>query len=214
VCTGLPTLTELADAIRGTGVAADNRWADRWEWVQPVFEDWVRVPGRRAELAASLRALPADDAAGVVARSKEATTHFAWCLYDRPSDPFSLWLHEYKPSRSWLPGYANSVHNHRYHFCTALLSGGYTHERFTADIDGDTIRSVTRQRGTYCAEGATGYLLSHEFHRIPHAEDGTMTLLVKSRMVAPWSLSYDPATGLSQRHIPMGNRLAGLAGRL
>jgi hypothetical protein len=214
VSTGLSTLTELADAIRGTGVAADDRWIDHWDLVAPVFSDWLLAPGRRAQLRTQLHALPPDDAAGVVARSKEATTHFAWCLYDRPADPFSLWLHEYKPSRSWLPGYANSVHNHRYHFCTALLSGGYTHERFTADVTGDTIRSVTRQRGTCCAEGASGYLLSHEFHRIPHAEDGTMTLLVKSRMVAPCSLSYDPSTGLSQRHIPMERRLAGLAGRL
>jgi hypothetical protein len=210
----LPTLTELADAIRGTGVAADDRWTEHWELVQPVFSDWLRVPGRRAELGHQLLALPPDEAAGVVARSKEVTTHFAWCLYDRPGDPFSLWLHEYKPSRDWLPGYANSVHNHRYHFCTALLSGGYTHERFTADVEDGTIRSVTRQCGTFCAEGTTGYLLSHEFHRIPHADDGTMTLLVKSRMVAPWSLSYDPSTGLSRRHIPMDSRLAGLAGRL
>ena len=45
-------------------------------------------------------------------------------------------------------------------------------------------------------------------------EDGTVTFLVKSRMVTPWSLSYDPDTGRSQRHIPMRSRLADLAGRL
>jgi hypothetical protein len=212
VRTGLSTLAELADEI--CRVRTPTR--DNWQSVNEVFRDWADTPGRPAELKSYVGNLPAAQAADVVARSKEATTHFAWCLFDRPDDAFSLWLHEYKPSRDWLPGYANSVHNHRYHFCTTLLSGSYLHERFTAELDEQRteIRSVTKERGTMCEAGTSGYLLSHEFHRIPHAADGTMTFLVKSRMVAPWSLSYDPGTGLSQRHIPMRNRLADLAGRL
>lgn len=210
---GASTLTELADEI---GAVQRDRGTDCWSGVHQVFQDWADSPGRRVELRSYLNDLPAADAADVVARSKEATTHFAWCLLDRPDDGFALWLHEYKPCRNWLPGYANSVHNHRYHFCTTLLSGAYLHERFTAELDehATAIRSVSKQRSTRCAEGISGYLLSHEFHRIPYADDGTMTFLVKSRMVTPWSLSYDPETGLSQRHIPMRNRLADLPGRL
>lgn len=208
MCPGLSTLAELADAIRAVDTAR------RWESVYDVFTEWANSPGRRALLRRYLRTLPSDDAEDVVARSKEATTHFAWCLLDRKEDAFSLWLHEYKPSRSWLPGYANSVHNHRYHFCTTLLSGGYLHERFTADVADDTVRAVTPYSATPCRAGDSGFVLSHEFHRIPHADDGTMTFLVKSRTVAPWSLSYDPATGLSQRHVPLRSRLAGLAGKL
>lgn len=212
MCTGLSTLTELADAIRMIGMSDSEHWAT----ADRMLREWAGSAAQRRALRAHLRTLPPDEATAVVARSKEATTHFAWCLFDRPDDPFSLWLHEYKPSRGWLPGYANSVHNHRYHFCTTLLSGGYQHERFAVTLDeaGVTITSVTRQRAAELVEGAGGFLLSHEFHRIPRAEDGTMTFLVKSRMVRPWSLSYDPATGLSQRHIPMRNRLTDLAGRL
>ena len=55
--------------------------------------------------------------------SRETTTHFAWCLLDRPDDGFSFWLHEYKPQQDWRIGYADSVHNHRYHFCTTILRG-------------------------------------------------------------------------------------------
>lgn len=206
--TGLSTLAELAGAIRGIGTD--------WIAIDRALQKWVDQPGRRRELHTHLHALPADEAAGIVARSKETTTHFAWCLYDRPDDPFSLWLHEYKPCHAWLPGYANSVHNHRYHFCTTLLSGGYLHERFTAELDdtGTVIRSVASTGGCWLSEGDGGHLLSHEFHRIPEAADGTMTFLVKSRMVTPWSVSYDPATRLSQQHIPMTDRLARLAGRL
>lgn len=210
--TGLSALTELAGVIN----QVPRPLADHWPVVDVLLQDWAATPGPRRELRAHLRALPADEAAEVVARSKETTTHFAWCLYDRPEDEFSLWLHEYKPQRSWLPGYANTVHNHRYHFCTTLLCGGYLHERYTADVaeDGTAIRSVTRTEGTYVPEGAGGCLLSDEFHRIPVADDGTMTFLVKSRMVEPWSLSFDPTTGLSQRHLPLTSRLSALAGRL
>jgi hypothetical protein len=218
-------LTDLAGAIN-TAMNATVRVAGggapppaacgNWAAVAPVFRDWTDDPERRRALRDQLRALPPDEAAAVVARSKEATTHFAWCLYDEPDDPFSLWLHEYKPHRDWLPGYANSVHNHRYHFCTVLLSGGYLHERFTAEVDaaGTAVRSVIKRESTFCAEGARAYLLSDEFHRIPRADDGTMTFLVKSRPVAPWSLSFDPGRGLSRRHLPMSTRLTDLAEKI
>lgn len=211
VHSGASPLTELADAIRCVEEPL-ARWAD----VDATFVGWADTLGRRARLRAYLRDLPSDEAARVLARSKEATTHFAWCLLDRPGDAFSLWLHEYKPARDWLPGYANSVHNHRYHFSTAVLAGGYLHERFAADLDADgtEIRAVRRTDRAACRTGWSGSVLSHEFHRIPHAEDGTLTFLVKSRMVRPWSVSLDPGTGLSQRHIPMGSRLVDLAGRL
>jgi hypothetical protein len=211
VRTGSSVLAELAAQL-----CAANPSLDDWAVVDRIFGRWAESKDTCRALRTHLATLPPDEAAAVVARSKEATTHFAWCLRDEPAERFSLWLHEYKPRASWLPGYANSVHNHRYHFCTTIVSGGYQHERFTADVDptGTEIRSVTRQDGRWCEAGSSGCVLTHEFHRIPVAVEGTMTLLVKSRMRQPWSLSFDPATGLSQRHVPLAGRLAGLAGRL
>lgn len=210
--TRLSALAELASAIRH--IDTTDKTAG-WIAIDRTLQEWADRPGRRHGLHTYLHAMPADEIAGVVSRSKETTTHFAWCLYDRPDDPFSLWLHEYKPCHAWLPGYANSVHNHRYHFCTTLLSGSYLHERFAAELDGTgaVIRSVSRTDASRYRTGSGGHLLSHEFHRIPQAADGTVTFLVKSRMVAPFSVSYDPDTGLSQQHIPMRTRLAQLAGR-
>ena len=46
------------------------------------------------------------------------------------------------------------------------------------------------------------------------AADGTMTFLVKSRAVTPWSLSYDPDTGISHRHVPVEDRLEDLTNQL
>jgi hypothetical protein len=46
------------------------------------------------------------------------------------------------------------------------------------------------------------------------AVDGTMTFLVKSRQVTPWSLSWDPLTHESHLHVPVESRLSKLVERL
>jgi hypothetical protein len=108
------------------------------------------------------------------------------------------------------------VHNHRYHFCTTILRGGYQHERYSAVVSPETslIASTELVTSTPCPVGAAETLLASDFHRIPRAVDGTMTFLVKSREVTPWSLSYDPLTHESHRHVPVESRLSHLANRL
>jgi hypothetical protein len=194
----------------------DEPVVDRWDTVDQCFTSWVSQPGLRANLRNHLLDLPAGEAAAVISRSRETTTHFAWCLRDRAEEPFTFWLHEYKPQRDWRQGYADSVHNHRYHFCTTIVRGGYLHERYLTDVDPttDTITSAALVHSTPCETGAVSMLLASEFHRIPLARDTTMTFLVKSREVTPWSLSYDPSTGSSHRHVPVESRLDELAGRI
>jgi hypothetical protein len=205
----LSALTELATKMR-TCDTAD------WTRVAPVFTTWSAQPNLREALRDYLHGLTGNAADAVTARSRETTTHFAWCLLDQPTDTFSFWLHEYKPQQDWRIGYADSVHNHRYHFCTTILSGAYLHERFDArlGLGGRTVVGTELTNRTQCAEGTTGTLLAHEFHRIPRAADGTMTFLVKSRAVTPWSLSYDPDTGVSHRHVPVEDRLEDLTNHL
>jgi hypothetical protein len=205
-------LGELAEQLR----SADFDLLSRWDQVDRWFEIWTARPNLRADLRAHLLALPTEQANAVIKRSRETTTHFAWCLRDRPDEPFTFWLHEYKEQRDWRAGYADSVHNHRYHFCTTILKGAYLHERYAAAIkpDNGLIASTTLLRATECPEGAAGSLLASDFHRIPRAMNGTMTFLVKSREVTPWSLSYDPVTQESHRHVPVESRLSHLAERL
>lgn len=204
----LPALADLAERI---GTAPSD-----WARVHERFSAWLDRPGLREVLGAHLRGLPPEEAQAMMLRSRETTTHFAWCLRDRAGEPFSFWLHEYKQQRDWRPGYADSVHNHRYHFCTTILSGGYRHERFDAIVDPDRqlVTAVRLTCGDYFAHGASGYLLADEFHRIPRATDGTMTFLVKSRPVTSCSLSFDPATGLGHRHVPVESRLTDLTDRM
>lgn len=205
-------LGELAEQLR----SAEFDLSERWDTVDTWFETWAQRPGLRDDLRRHLLELPNEQAAAVIRRSRETTTHFAWCLRDVPGEPFTFWLHEYKEQRDWRVGYADSVHNHRYHFCTTILSGGYLHERYAATINPGTelIGSAELKTATPCPVGSSAFLLASDFHRIPRAADGTMTFLVKSRQITPWSLSYDPATRESHRHVPVESRLAHLAGRL
>lgn len=205
-------LSGLAAELHGSDAALPAEWPA----IFPVFRAWVAQPDLRTTLRRYLEALTADSAEAIAARSRETTTHFAWCLRDRPGEPYSFWLHEYKPQRDWRQGYADSVHNHRYHFCTTLLRGEYVHERHLVAIDPATglISSTTPERTARCRAGDAGYLLATDFHRIPLATDGTLTFLVKSRPVATSSLSYDPNTGTSHLHVPVESRLSDLASSL
>lgn len=206
------TLGELAEQLRAAEFDLTSRWTevDRW------FATWAERPGLRTDIRAHLLALPNDQADAVIKRSRETTTHFAWCLRDRPDEPFTYWLHEYKEQHDWRAGYADSVHNHRYHFCTTILRGGYLHERYFATMSAETslIASTELLTSTPFAVGASDSLLASDFHRIPRAVDGTMTFLVKSREVTPWSLSYDPTTCESHRHVPVESRLSRLVSKL
>lgn len=205
-------LGELAEQLR----SAEFDLSCRWDTVDKWFEDWAGRPGLRANLRHHLLELPDEQAATVIKRSRETTTHYAWCLRDVPDEPFTFWLHEYKEQRDWRQGYADSVHNHRYHFCTTILRGGYLHERYAATINpgNELIKSAELMTSTPCPVGSSAFLLASDFHRIPRAADGTMTFLVKSRQVTPWSLSYDPDTQESHRHVPVETRLEHLVSRL
>jgi hypothetical protein len=207
--TRLSALARLAGDLRATDVAD-------WDQVAARFSDWAGQPDLRDEIRTYLHGLTGNAATAVTTKSRETTTHFAWCLLAQPADGFSFWLHEYKPQQDWRIGYADSVHNHRYHFCTTILRGRYVHERFTAELDpeGVEIKSATLMRSGVCETGEAGMMLSDQFHRIPKAEDGTMTFLVKSRAVRPWSLSFDPVTGISRRHVPIEQRLGQLTERI
>ncbi|NBH02008.1 hypothetical protein [Amycolatopsis sp. SID8362] len=210
--TRLSPLSELATRLR----TAQFPLATEWRAVDGWFRPWAAQSGLRDELRNQLRTLSGAQATKVLRSSRETTTHFAWCLLDSPADPFSFWLHEYKAQEDWREGYADSVHNHRYHFCTTILRGDYFHERYETTIDAGTglIESARLRRRALCQAGDCATMLADQFHRIPEAAAGTMTFLVKSRPVSSFSLSFDPASGIGHRHVPVESRLGELADRI
>lgn len=206
--TPLPSLVELADLLRDAG---------SWAAVLDRFGGWVQTrPDLLDALRTDLSGLTTEQAAALAAGSREVTTHFAWRLLNEESDPFSFWLHEYKPQRDWLIGYANTVHNHRYDFGTTVLRGGYRHEWFDVELDssGELVRGAEPAGWEVLRPGMVRAVPADRFHRIPQAKDGTITFLIKSRPVKPWSVSFDPITKVSRRHVPVEVRVCDLADRL
>lgn len=191
----------------------DQPLAEHWEVVHETFLRWVGLPQFRAHLKNYVLGLPGTEVAG---RSRETTTHFAWCLLDDAGADFSLWLHEYKPQHDWRRGYADSVHNHRYHFSSTMLHGGYLQEHYDVRMHPETgmITSVLARDRAQCPTGSSGMMLAADFHRIVSADDDTMTFLVKSRPVTGWSLSYDAERGTAHRHVPVENRLGEMTARI
>ncbi|GAA2982293.1 hypothetical protein [Actinokineospora diospyrosa] len=225
VSPAVPALSQLAQRMRAIDLRPPTAHPPRsdalarplgWAQVHSGVKSWVDGAALRTVLRRHFADLDPVRADALVARSRETTTHFAWCLRDDPGEPFTFWLHEYKPRHEWRPGYADSVHNHRYHFCTVILQGGYRHERYRTSTDPETglITAVRLTRRTECRAGDSGFLTAADFHRIPRAADGTMTFLVKSRPVRRSSLSWDPATGTGHRHVPVESRLEELTRRL
>ena len=205
-------LTELASHIITEADPLDTHW----DLVDECFHAWAAQPNLRAILRDHVHDLAPAQAQEVINRSRETTTHFAWCLRDQPDEPFTFWLHEYKPQRDWRPGYADSVHNHRYHFCTTIVRGGYLHEHYRAEIDPATslVTGAELVASRPYEVGTVGTMRSTEFHRIPVADDATMTFLVKSRALTDWSLSFDPNTQVSHKHVPVESRLDELVRRI
>ena len=208
-----PGLAGLARELRAEG----DRLTEHWQLAHEVTARWVaNQADLRGALREHLRALPPAAAEAIAGGSRETTTHFAWRLVDEPDAPFSFWLHEYKPQRDWWQGYANSVHNHRYHFCTTVLAGAFQHEWWEMRLDptGELVRGARCGDSQVWRPGSVHSLTAEMFHRVARACDGTLTFLVKSRPVRCWSLSVDPATNVSRRHVPVEHLVHDLAGRI
>lgn len=194
-------------------LAGLRRDADRvrrdWRYAATLLAGWSESGPAPDRVASHLRGLPAAARAAITERSRETATHFAWCLVDEPDEPFSVWVNEYKDPHRWPATYANSVHNHRYDFCTRILAGGYRHERYHAALDPDSgqLSEVTLRDRQETEVGTVLVIPADSYHRVPTARSGTMTLLVKMRPRFTHSISYDPASRTTQVHIPIEARV-------
>jgi|GEM_PF-5743500 len=215
--TNFPGLAGLAAELTAVRLAGAEPLTTHWDQVHRCVAAWVAAqPDLLGALREQLRGLPAAAAAEIAAGSRETTTHFAWRLVHGDGAQFSFWLHEYKPQRDWWAGYANTVHNHRYHFCTTVLAGCFQHEWYDVRLDPtqEIVREVSRSATEVWRPGPVRCVTAEQFHRVARATDGTVTFLVKSDPVRGWSTSTDPATKVSRRHVPVEYRIHDLASRI
>lgn len=138
---------------------------------------------------------------GIELFSRETTTHWKWFVAGDVPGPL-IWIHEYKPSASRRGGYAQSIHDHRYSFCSAIVHGGYTHRRFA--IGGDQALNTCSAESlsaphVYCLD-------ADEVHSVDDILDGTLTLIVQAPKRRGYSTEYFADGRAACRHYDFSSR--------
>lgn len=123
-------------------------------------------------------------------RSVYRVSHNKWFLGES-APHYQVWLHEYHAVASLPNGrgsFAASVHNHRYDFCSRVLSGRLVVEYY--DLVDDWPVNPT----TEVVEAGQVYTLAADrVHRVVDVADGTMTCVVQAWATRSRSTVYDLA---------------------
>jgi hypothetical protein len=198
----------FSKASSGSGFPAldDLPWRDRPHEALTGARGLLTAKDLTDDLAAWLTTRPSGELAQILDRSLERTTHFKWFLGAGPS-AYVVWLHEYKPPELFdqATGFAASVHNHRYGFCSCVLRGGLDVSAFrTPRYPGDPVRLMGRRR---IGPGETMTLSHEDVHRIDQVEPQTCTILIQGPPARNFSTCYDPRSGHGRRLYDMESRL-------
>jgi len=145
------------------------------------------------QLSGWLRWRSADDVAWILDRSHERSTHFKWCLGGFRRS-YYVWLHQYRDaisfgrSREW----AATVHNHRYGFASAVLSGALHTTWFEDQAESQRLVGTRTDR---IQAGEIYTVLPDDIHQIVAVEDQTYTLVLQSCAHRNSSTVFDPLGG-------------------
>ncbi|MBN2982515.1 MULTISPECIES: hypothetical protein [Cohnella] len=97
----------------------------------------------------------------------------------------------YWPENKWP---FESIHDHRFHFCSAILCGSYTHEKYEVKKTvGDQVELELTEK-TLMRAGDVYYFPAGSFHRVLPSEELTLSLIIRSGAVLPFSRVIDPET--------------------
>jgi hypothetical protein len=158
------------------------------------------------ELVSWLAGRPTGQLERILERSLERTTHVKWFLGAR-SGEYVVWLHEYKPPEVFARavGFAASVHNHRYGFCSRVLAGALHVSAFAAPTAPDErLRLIQRSE---VKQGQVMSLSHEDIHQIDQVEPYTYTILVQGPVARNFSTCYDTASGNGRRVYDLQSRL-------
>jgi hypothetical protein len=147
-------------------------------------------------------------------RCIETPTHYRWNIVR--GDDCSIWIHEYKPSRLVFGRYADQVHDHGYSFTGVVLRGGYSNEKFTIECDTEAGKiQTTHYHGAIAVSKDESLSMKRgEIHRVTNIQDGTVTIVVKSRRYRSYSSVYHLDTGMITNVPSAGARMPNLISRL
>jgi hypothetical protein len=148
----------------------------------------------------------------VASQSRETSTHFKWLVACDRARGSKVWLHEFKPACERRPGFASTVHNHRYSFTVVALCGGYTNKRYRIAYEPSTLRvtSCDLACSEELVEGSTYSMEPDEYHVIDDIEEGTQTLVLEHAAAATVSYSLERRGDRMTKHVPLEVRVRNL----
>ncbi|MBO7936730.1 hypothetical protein JTP77_012425 [Streptomyces sp. S9] len=124
---------------------------------------------------------------GMLCMSAERSTHYKWCIASSGHRKARVWLHVYKPWSGEVADFAASIHDHRYAFVSAVLSGCLWERRWDR-IEGGRVRA---RRVVERSAGETYKIESSEVHSIEKVSEGTVTLVLQMAATKFYSSVYD-----------------------
>ncbi|MCD1258891.1 hypothetical protein B5M42_008585 [Paenibacillus athensensis] len=113
-----------------------------------------------------------------------------YVIWNEQLDGPRMRLH-YWPQNKWP---FESIHDHRFHFCSTILCGSYTHETYEVkQTDGEQVELELTSSTIMCS-GDVYYFPAGHFHRVLPSEELTLSLIIRSEAVLPYSRVIDPKT--------------------
>jgi hypothetical protein len=175
-------------------------------------ETWLRaMASDRRYLLQSIASLSPEQFRANADRSHETATHFKWLIHLDPDRRFSVWAHEYKTALLRRKAYAEVPHYHRYWFGSLVLRGSFDNYLYEIERDAQceerllSIKTTERHR---LAAGDIYHMDQGVVHSLEGLEEGTLTLLVRSAALLPYSESFELDTLRTRKHIPFAERRA------
>lgn len=173
----------------------------------------ISAPSLPQDLNAWMSVIGSVQIGKVIDHSIERSTHFKWFLGASLAG-YIVWLHEYRaPERfAQAVSFAASVHDHRYGFCSRVLSGALHVSAFALLPDSE---SLVESVGCECVQqGETMLLSSTDIHRIDCVEPHTYTIVIQGPADRGYSTCYDLTTGRAQRMYDLRTRFPKTLGAL
>ncbi|AJY73321.1 hypothetical protein [Paenibacillus beijingensis] len=97
----------------------------------------------------------------------------------------------YWPENKWP---FESIHDHRFNFCSTILCGSYTHETYNVKQGNGNHVELELTGSTLMKKGDVYYFPAGMFHRVLPSDEMTLSLIIRSEAILPYSRVVDPST--------------------
>jgi hypothetical protein len=145
--------------------------------------------------------------------SHETPSHYKWHVHKNLNLGYSIWMHEYKARSTRRPSYVEIPHNHRYWFTSLILAGEFQHQIYDVNYlkQDNFYKGIKLMDNSRFDRGRVYTMSPQTVHSIDNVVQNTLTLVVRSIGVNPYSESFDLESKQITKHTPFSSRLDNMA---